>query len=607
MPTLTKRQVEKFDFDRQLGEIWIALKALGGTTINNTLTFEAETQSQQRAELWQAIKEIAVGGDVLLAGDNHFTGNNTFGHGLLPGQIVVREGSASGTNVTGFKAPSILAGDVVYQLPATSGTPGQLLSWNAGNILTWKTSGGNVTPLDLGVHFWLDASSLKGLGYVDGNEMATMVESSVNGATVTKIIGTIYYRTDQKEGPCLRFDGNCYARAVGVMNASFVKDITVITLARRTGAPAAILGSETAASLFVFGHFRDSVLGYFGGAGGISKANGQAEGTPMCDVWRYNGATIQSRSQMLNTESIAQTVVMGAIGNLDIGTFGSTVDFNHNFVGDIFEIMVFNYCLTDAQVLQMEAYLRKKWNVLNRPIQIFVGDSIYTNIGGINTITAPGKAADSLYGQGYQYDTAVISHPGWKITNAEASFGTQIDDLLSDARSRGVKTSLSFELCVNDLFSSNDTAATMWGNTKTFMLKRRAAGLDDGLIHTAPSIQAAGTLRTDGFNGGANSLISARTAYTAQVLAHYTECATGVVDVDADANLGNQTINEGVWDGTYFIDGIHPTETGMTALGLLDANAIRAARASIIIPSIDGTTIWKITMNNDGTPGFMQL
>ncbi len=56
--SLTKRDVERFDFDRQLAEIWIALKALGGTTITTTRPFENLLPRQQRAEIWDAIHTL---------------------------------------------------------------------------------------------------------------------------------------------------------------------------------------------------------------------------------------------------------------------------------------------------------------------------------------------------------------------------------------------------------------------------------------------------------------------------------------------------------------------------------------------------------------------
>lgn len=61
---LTKRLVETFDAERQLAEIWIVLKELGGTTVTNTRTFEELTERQQRAEIWDAIRGIGNGGPI---------------------------------------------------------------------------------------------------------------------------------------------------------------------------------------------------------------------------------------------------------------------------------------------------------------------------------------------------------------------------------------------------------------------------------------------------------------------------------------------------------------------------------------------------------------
>lgn len=51
------------------------------------------------------------------------------------------EPSGSGSNYTGFKAP-VLAGNIIYTLPDTTGAPGDALIINASNVLSWNATSG---------------------------------------------------------------------------------------------------------------------------------------------------------------------------------------------------------------------------------------------------------------------------------------------------------------------------------------------------------------------------------------------------------------------------------------------------------------------------------
>jgi hypothetical protein len=64
--------------------------------------------------------------------------NVSISGGTSAGELIFYEPSGSGTNYTGFRAQA-MAGDVVYTLPAASG---QVLTWNASDILTWESASG---------------------------------------------------------------------------------------------------------------------------------------------------------------------------------------------------------------------------------------------------------------------------------------------------------------------------------------------------------------------------------------------------------------------------------------------------------------------------------
>ena len=72
-----------------------------------------------------------------------FTGNV-----ILDNQVDARfrEATANGTNYVGFQAPATIAADVLWTLPATDGTAGQVISTNGSGTLSWATRGsGDVT------------------------------------------------------------------------------------------------------------------------------------------------------------------------------------------------------------------------------------------------------------------------------------------------------------------------------------------------------------------------------------------------------------------------------------------------------------------------------
>lgn len=69
------------------------------------------------------------------------------GGGASAAELRLLEPSGSGTNYTGFKAPA-LAGNVVYTLPTTDGTSGQVLQTNGSAALSWTTASGGGTTLN---------------------------------------------------------------------------------------------------------------------------------------------------------------------------------------------------------------------------------------------------------------------------------------------------------------------------------------------------------------------------------------------------------------------------------------------------------------------------
>jgi hypothetical protein len=65
---------------------------------------------------------------------------------LASDELRLKELPGNGTNFTGFKAPNALIGDVIYTLPLTDGTSGQVLSTNAAGVLSWSSIPSSMAP-----------------------------------------------------------------------------------------------------------------------------------------------------------------------------------------------------------------------------------------------------------------------------------------------------------------------------------------------------------------------------------------------------------------------------------------------------------------------------
>lgn len=71
-------------------------------------------------------------------------GGTLTGNVILDNQVDARfrEATANGTNYVGFQAPATIAVDVLWTLPATDGTAGQVLVTDGATVLGWATASG---------------------------------------------------------------------------------------------------------------------------------------------------------------------------------------------------------------------------------------------------------------------------------------------------------------------------------------------------------------------------------------------------------------------------------------------------------------------------------
>ena len=75
----------------------------------------------------------------------------------LAAQRELRFEDADSSNYVGFKSPATVSTSLVWTLPATDGTSGQVLSTNGSAVLSWASAGGGgsvgVDPVIAGMIF----------------------------------------------------------------------------------------------------------------------------------------------------------------------------------------------------------------------------------------------------------------------------------------------------------------------------------------------------------------------------------------------------------------------------------------------------------------------
>lgn len=100
---------------------------------------------------------------------NLLAGTTYIGGGATASSVLWYEGSAGGTDVTGFTGPTTLAGNQIYELPNDAPNDGEVLTWNTGGTLSWEVAGGAA-----------DGNGIySGSGTVPGQTIATVTDTLV--------------------------------------------------------------------------------------------------------------------------------------------------------------------------------------------------------------------------------------------------------------------------------------------------------------------------------------------------------------------------------------------------------------------------------------------
>jgi hypothetical protein len=109
----------------------------------------------------------------------------------LGAQRELRFEDADSSAYVGFKSPATVTTNLVWTLPATDGTTGQVLSTNGSAVLSWATAGGGGTTFTYSSsapgspsagNEWLDSTSGILYTYVNDGNSSAWVELGPFGA-----------------------------------------------------------------------------------------------------------------------------------------------------------------------------------------------------------------------------------------------------------------------------------------------------------------------------------------------------------------------------------------------------------------------------------------
>jgi hypothetical protein len=210
----------------------------GVYTLNQTATGTPTTGTSYTVSTSQLVTSTTIlsGGDINILGNTNLLGN-----ARLLGQNSLRFADADSSNYVAFKAPTIVAANVTWTLPAADGTSGQVLSTNGTGTLSWAASGG-------------------GSGLLSRTAVSETTASLANGATSNISIagakGYVLYKIQTSVAAWVRIYTNTAARSADSSRAEGVDPLPgagVIAEVITTGAATIIMSPG------VFG-FNDEAL-----------------------------------------------------------------------------------------------------------------------------------------------------------------------------------------------------------------------------------------------------------------------------------------------------------------------------------------------------------
>lgn len=181
----------------------------------DTVTFRSRVLDEDDVLLSSA-REIDLNGVYLKIVDgvrdvaNFLQGESKFaekvsiaGNATTGGQITFSEGTNSGTNYVGFKAPDTLSVNNVWTLPSTDGTSGQLIQTNGSDVLSFVTKKvTQITGKTVTTGAWSLVSGVYEASISDSAILSTSIVDVIpdNGSASTVRTAQVLPRTDSSTG-----------------------------------------------------------------------------------------------------------------------------------------------------------------------------------------------------------------------------------------------------------------------------------------------------------------------------------------------------------------------------------------------------------------------
>ncbi|HSV15239.1 MAG TPA: SGNH/GDSL hydrolase family protein, partial [Tepidisphaeraceae bacterium] len=280
---------------------------------------------------------------------------------------------------------------------------------------------------------------------------------------------------------------------------------------------------------------------------------------PLSESRLYVGTNQQS---VLNANWCNFDMTGGAIGrsiNFTVGGYG-----NFSFNGEIYEIAIFNFPLTDGQVKSVLAAMQTANQIrsdANSNQVIFVGDSL--TAGGPGTAPAMSHCYPWQLCQqsGGAFKPLIVAAPGQNISQQQTAVTNQV--LPMDRTPFNVNAAVV--CCGSNDIVQGRTDVQVIADLSAMCAGLRAAGYKTVVATITPRNAATG------YTAGNITTLS---SVNASIRSGYAAYADGLADWAADARLSDCT------SATYFSDQCHTTDAG----DAVKAAIVKATLDPILLP-----------------------
>jgi autotransporter-associated beta strand protein len=270
------------------------------------------------------------------------------------GTITNSSGTVATLTVTGpMSFSGVIAGNIKLVKPGSSATDLSVKLATTNDVVlaggTVRLTPYSVKPIQTGLAYWLDASATNTLR-VDANNLVTnWISSSGNGVMFMQPPSRTYdepaYVTNAINGKsAIRFDGTNWMYTPVSCKVQTLFIVTATTgYQQYSGLWAPTLGIDSGLRLVSATSWRDGIIGevFYDG------------------VYRVNG--VATKAFTVNTPYVfcGQTSLPKTSAQNVLGQYHPTA--NRGYIGDIGEVLAYDYALSEEEVRYVEAYLTAKW------------------------------------------------------------------------------------------------------------------------------------------------------------------------------------------------------------------------------------------------------